>query len=76
MGSTRRDNRSRRPTIKKYLIELFSLNGCEYICNDKPSPISIDDIVKEHNAAEDEEEKEEIINAFENNLDGIVFMRN
>ena len=58
--------------IKKYLIELFSLHGCEYICNDKPSPISIDHIVKEHNAAEDEEEKEEIVNAFEKDLDGIV----
>ena len=53
---------------KKYLIELFSLHGCEYICNDKPSPISIDHIVKEHNAAEDEDEKEEIVNAFEKDL--------
>ena len=58
-----------------YLIELFSLHGCEYICNDKPSPISIDHIVKEHNAAEDEEEKEEIVNAFEKDLDGIVKWR-
>ena len=61
--------------IKKYLIELFSLHGCEYIYNDKPSPISIDHIIKEHNAAEDEEEKEEIVNAFEKDLDGIVKWR-
>ena len=28
--------------IKKYLLELFSLHGCEYISNEEPSPVSID----------------------------------
>ena len=45
--------------IKKYLIELFSLHGCEYIANDEPSPISIDHIVKEYNAAEEEDQRED-----------------
>ena len=61
--------------IKKYLIELFSLHGCEYIANDEPSPISIDHIVKEYNAAEEEDQREDIVNAFEKDLDGIVKWR-
>ena len=26
--------------IKRYLLELFSLHGCEYIGNDEPTPVS------------------------------------
>ena len=37
--------------IKRYLLELFSLHGCEYIGNDEPTPVSIDAIVKEYNEA-------------------------
>ena len=40
--------------IKRNLLELFSLHGCEYIGNDEPTPVSIDAIVKEYNEAEDE----------------------
>ena len=58
--------------IKKYLLELFSLHGCEYICDNEPTPISIDSIVKEYNELEDVDEKEELILSFEKDLHGGV----
>ena len=58
--------------IKKYLLELFSLHRCEYISNEEPSPVSIDASIKEYDEANDEDEKEDIINSFEKDLYGVV----
>ena len=61
--------------IKKYLLELFSLHGCDYIGDNQPTPISIDAIVKEYNDTADKNDKKEIIDAFEKDMHGGVEWR-
>ena len=61
--------------IKKYLLELFSLHGCDYIGDNQPTPISIDAIVKEYNDTADKNDKKEIIDAFDKDIHGGVMWK-
>ena len=60
--------------IRKYILELSSLCGCEHFGNDEPCPTSIDVIVKKcyDYDAMDEDEKDKIVNNLSKDIFGVV----
>ena len=49
--------------IRKCVLELFSLYGCERFGTDEPSPISIDSVVRNHYDIDDKDKRDDIVNS-------------
>ena len=58
--------------VRKRVMELFSLYGCERFGADESSPISVDSVVKSYYDADDEDKRDDIVNSLSEDAFGVV----